>query len=837
MGQHGIAALALAASAGRPRAGAGIFLVLAVVVGGGAYTVTRYRRRRNGRDSGEPAPDGQQARPPAPAATGWIATAARAVVRYRVLVVAGWLVVIAVSSATLPSMSSEVNNDNSQFLSASAPSGQASALAEPLLGNQNTSSSITLVASRAGGPLTAADQAAIARELQQVNGVPNVISARESSVSHDGQAAQITIQARVNAQDVRSQETLVTALEATFPAARPATGLAFHLAGNIPTRVANQQSSTNSAGGIEKLSILLIIVLLIIVFRSPVAAVVTLLPAVAALLVTLRFVGGLGDHGLQISNVTQVLMIVLVLGAGTDYGLFLIFRVREGLRSGLDLQEAVIAALVQVGESITASAGTVILSLLTLLLAGFGIYHDLGIPLAIGIAVMLLAGLTLLPALLALLGGAVFWPSKVAAGQRTDGVWGRFAGRVIARPAITLAAGITIFLALAAGALSYHASGFGGAMAAPAGSDAAAGNAALAAHFPRTSANPANLVFRYAEPVWNDPQAVTTAESALRGSGQFATLSGPLSADGSTLTAAQYTSLHAQLGDPGALPVTKPADVHVPAAQYNAYRASGTYVSQDGRTIQFLASLSAGGQPSTAAMNATPAVRAVVATAQHRSGATASGLAGQAAALYDVNSAANGDLALIIPIAAVAIAILLGLVLRSLIAPLYLIVSVVLSYLAALGLSTVVSIDLAGQDGVTFLLPFLLFVFLLALGEDYNILVMTRIREEARTLPLREAVVKAIGATGTTVSSAGLILAGTFGVFAVVGGGGATGGQLRVIGLGLGVGILLDTFVVRTLLVPAAVVLIGRWNWWPSTLSRAGSGDHSQSAPRDTRVR
>jgi RND superfamily putative drug exporter len=118
-----------------------------------------------------------------------------------------------------------------------------------------------------------------------------------------------------------------------------------------------------------------------------------------------------------------------------------------------------------------------------------------------------------------------------------------------------------------------------------------------------------------------------------------------------------------------------------------------------------------------------------------------------------------------------------------------------------------------------FILPFLMFVFLLALGEDYNILVMTRIREEARHLPLREAVVRAIGLTGPAVTSAGLILAGTFGVFALAGGG-VMGGRLQSIGLGLAVGVRLDTFGVRTLLVPSAVVLLGRWTWWPSRLSR-----------------
>jgi len=159
-------------------------------------------------------------------------------------------------------------------------------------------------------------------------------------------------------------------------------------------------------------------------------------------------------------------------------------------------------------------------------------------------------------------------------------------------------------------------------------------------------------------------------------------------------------------------------------------------------------------------------------------------------------------------------------VLRSLVAPLYLIVSVAISYLAALGVSTIVFIDIGGSGGLTFILPFLMFIFLLALGEDYNILVMTRIREEAQRQPLREAVVHAVARTGPTVSSAGLVLAGSFGVLALAGGGGPSGGQIRDVAVGLAVGILMDTFLVRTLLVPSTVALLGRWNWWPARMGR-----------------
>ena len=193
-------------------------------------------------------------------------------------------------------------------------------------------------------------------------------------------------------------------------------------------------------------------------------------------------------------------------------------------------------------------------------------------------------------------------------------------------------------------------------------------------------------------------------------------------------------------------------------------------MSADGKTIQFETSLTAGDPSTTAALNAVPAVRAAAQSVVPTLHATDYGVTGEAPALYDISSISNSDLAHVIPIAIIVIGVLLALVMRSLVAPLYLIASVAMSYFAALGLAVLIFIEIGGSGGITFILPFLLFIFLLALGEDYNILVMTRIREEAHHLPLREAVSRAVGVTGTTVTSAGLVLAGTFAVFAVVGG-------------------------------------------------------------------
>jgi RND superfamily putative drug exporter len=749
------------------------------------------------------------------------AVLARVVVRFRWVVVAAWIVIVVVTSSAFPSLSSEVNNNNSQFLPASTPSSRAASLASPILGSINNNSRVMIVAARTNGRISGADLPSLVRVVAAVRKVPRVFAARVLAVSADRSAVTVLVQAHVNLADISRQKTLISRLEQVLVTARPPPGLELRLAGQVATNVANQVSSQRTGNQTQLFTFVFIILLLLVIFRSVLAPLITLLPAAVSLLVSMRLIGELGAHGLKISEITQLLLIILILGAGTDYGLFLVFRVREEIRRGLEPRMAVERALVRVGESITASAGTVILAVLTLLFASFGIYHDLGIPLAIGVAMILLAGLTLLPALLAIFGKAAFWPSHPKPGEDREGAWGKIAARLIQRPALTLIVGVVFFGALAAAALGYYSSGFGGAASAPKGTSAAAGNALVARKFPASSANPANIVLRYATPVWERPGELVLAQESLIRSGRFTALLGPLAPNGTALTGAAYARLHARLGNPLTLSPIEPVTAHgISPADYNAYRATAGFVGPGGRVIQFEASLRAGGQESTGALNATPQIRRIVAQAARASGATASGLAGEAAALYDVSETSNHDLINIIPIAILAIALLLAVVLRSVVAPIYLIISVALSYLAALGLSSIIFIDIAGDKGLTFILPFLMFIFLLALGEDYNILVMTRIREEARTLPLREAVVLAVARTGSTVTSAGVILAGTFGVLGIVAGSSASGSQVRAIGFGLAIGILLDTFVVRTVLVPATVTLLGRWNWWPAAMSR-----------------
>jgi RND superfamily putative drug exporter len=249
---------------------------------------------------------------------------------------------------------------------------------------------------------------------------------------------------------------------------------------------------------------------------------------------------------------------------------------------------------------------------------------------------------------------------------------------------------------------------------------------------------------------------------------------------------------------------------------FRAYRAMAQLVSADGRTVQFSAVPAAGAPGGQAAIDAIPTLRTVVATAVRTSGAETGGVLGQDAAASDIDQYSTSDLLVIVPVALIAIAVLLALLLRSIVAPIYLIGTVGLSYLAALGFATIVFVHLGHADGLIFIIPILLFIFAMALGEDYNILLMSRVREEAHNRPLGEALARAVGRTGGTITSAGVILAGTFTVLGVAG----NSEQARQLGFTIGFAVLLDTFFVRTLLVPSVAALLGRWNWWPSELSQ-----------------
>lgn len=288
------------------------------------------------------------------------------------------------------------------------------------------------------------------------------------------------------------------------------------------------------------------------VFRALLAPLLTLAPAVLVTRLAGPVIGEASKAGLPVSPLTQFLMLILTVDAGTDYGLSLVFRVREELRADRTPHDAVTRSLARVG-----------------------LYSSLGPPLAITLALILLADLTLLPALLAIVGRAAFWPSRTARGTGRLGWWGRTTGRIVAHPAATLAFGLVAFGALATAVLGYRPAGLPAAPAAPGGSDSAAGNTLLAAHFPAATSNPTTVVIRFREPAWDDPAPVATAQRRLAALPQFATLAGPFGA----LTPGQLTTLHAMLGGPAAIPAVPPPGNHILPATRAAYGAETQFIS------------------------------------------------------------------------------------------------------------------------------------------------------------------------------------------------------------------------------------------------------------------
>jgi len=697
------------------------------------------------------------------------AAIARFDIRFRWLIAALWLVGLVAAPRLLPGLTTVTHSANVQFLHGSSPSVRASQLAAPFQ-VVDPKQSATIVASRASGPLTTADAAAMSEVEQAVREVPGVASVKDGGTSPDGRAAQAVVTVPGSVSSNNSAETdVVHRIRAAMAHTGAPPGLDLHLAGPLAVEVDVRSSES---GGITRFTLLFVIVVLFVVYRAALAPLVTLIPAALAVIISGPLIAEImGRAGIAVPPSTQPLLIVLLLGAGTDYGLFLCFRFREELARGSETREALVTAVARVGQALTFSGLIVAAALLTMLLAPSAIFQGIGPSLAIGITVMLAAALTLMPALLAIFGRAVFWPSRPLPSAKRAVLWGWVAEHVVRRPVVMLVAGVVLFGALAAGLIGFRTTSELSSPP-PDGSDSAAGTSVLAAHFPPASPTD-QLLLRYSTPVTN-PVQLDAVQAQLARDPVFRTVSGPV-------------------------------------------------LSSDRRTVLYRAVLRAGPVSSTPAANAVPQAAVALAAAGRATGAQAYGVAGPDASLNDVLTSSNASLALVVPAILVLILILLGLMLRSLVAPWYLALTVGLSYLSSLGFAMIVFVDLGGQPGLVFILPLLMFVFSMALGEDYNVLVMSRIREEAHHAPsLSEALTRAIGITGTTVTAAGVILAGAFVVLGFAGG----SNQTEELGFSIAFSVLLDTFFVRTLLVPSIAMLLGRWNWWPSSLSRtAVAGD------------
>ncbi len=489
-------------------------------------------------------------------------------------------------------------------------------------------------------------------------------------------------------------------------------------------------------------SLLLVLVVLALVYRSPLAVVTPLLTIVAALAVALGLGGWAGVHlSLPFSSFTETFLFAAMLGAGTNYGLFLISRYREALGAGLAAPDALELALSRVAEATLCSGFTVVVSMALMLAASFGFIRALS-PVAIGVGVMLIAGLTLLPALMRVFGRALLWPVRPRAGSAqtaTRGIWRAVGNLVTGHPLLTGGAVAVVLLPLAAVGITTDIS-FDSIASFPATSETQMAEQALTTHYAGHNSSITLLTQGRA-----DPAAVKAAVARVSG-----------------------------------------------VVAVSAPRRRGEVTTW---TISMQ-----GTSESTQAVNEVTATENAARTAAPHATVLSSG---DAASTRDTEQVLDHDLLLVMVLIGATVLVLLAVLLRSLIQPIYLVLTTALSVAASIG---IVALIYRGINVPVFwTVPIFSLVFLVSLGQDFNILLVSRIKHELEEHPRREAIARAVGATGGVVSSCGLVMVVSFATIIHL-----QFYLIQQIGATVVIGLLLDTFVVRPVLVPALATLLWR---------------------------
>lgn len=768
-----------------------------------------------------------------------------------------WLLLAGLFTVIAPKLADVYNNSVTQ----SIPSNANSQVAQRLLLKEFPSSLGTpaIVVFYNPGGLTNADRARVkqASEWLTSNQKPSdvgavlsiftVSQAASQLNSQDGTTTTMIVTLNGSTSDVAFQTT-VKAIRDEIQHVTAGSPLQAHVTG--PAGVVDDAVLIFSSVDIKLLLVTvgLVLILLIVLYRSPILALLPLICVGWALQLVdaaLGFAGKAGFFG--VSQQATSIMTVLLFGAGTDYTIFIVSRFREELYRTEEKHEAMRNTMRAVGEAIVSSAGTVILALLTLTFAAIGLYSSLGPALAIAIFVMLLVGLTLIPALLVLFGRAAYWPfvpryrSEQARGRQPQalrGFWGYLATWTARHRIWAVGGSLLLLVILALGNIgSQPTFNFLTAFRDP--TDSSQGYAILQQHYAAGTLAPTTVLIQlegttpdtYKHLVQID--AITTAMQKVPG---VARVEGPTRPDGgaplldpatfqASLANVPLAVLQAIRNGGGAPPACQGANCPPTNPLLNdtigAYAASISYVSPDTSTFQLSVVLS--DDPySLAAINRIDTLRQAIDTALNSTGLggntpthAAAYIAGQTSLLADTYQYNQHDTLLIVPLVLLLVAIVLGLLLRSLIAPLYLLGAVTLNFFAAIGISSFFFQRIQGQDGFSYAIPLYTFIFLVALGADYTIFLMSRVREETSKQGLEKGVPYAVSRTGGVITSAGLILAGTFGVLTTL-----PLNILYQLGICVAVGILLDTFVVRGLLVPGLVLLLGKWNWWPGRVEQ-----------------
>lgn len=687
-------------------------------------------------------------------------------------------------------------NDNASFLPASAESTVAANEAAAFVTVQTIPGFVVF---HRDGPLTDEDRASIARAATAVSEVPGVDATgmTPTQYSADGTTAAqyVPLVAKADGTDVTGDELAATEQQVMDAAKAAATAeLEVLPAGPGGLLVAFIDAFQGLDSTLLVAAVLVVIAILLVVYRSPVLWFFPLLSAGLALGLSSMLIYFLAKADVvTLTGQSQGILMVLVLGAGTDYALLLISRYREELHGYENRFDAMIRAWRESAPAITASAVTVILGLLCLGFSELNSNKGLGPVAAIGIACTYLVMMTFLPVVLSLAGRWVFWPRiprvDHAADLATHGLWGRIADTVGRRdrPAWIGATALLVVL-FAVGIGSLNTSGLTSSENFTNTPDAVTGQQIYDEHFDPGTGAPAVIVTNA-----DQVDAVMAAAAATPGVS---------TAPGSVCLQIDYAKLAqlAKLGM-GAGAAAAPAGCPPPAL---------TVQTIDGRTV--VNAVLADQYDSPEALATIGRLRDAV----HAVPGADALVGGNSAATVDVQAASVHDRNLIIPIVLAVIFVVLAALLRALLAPIILIATVVLSFAATLGVcgfSFTHVFHFAGADPA---FPLFAFVFLVALGIDYNIFLMTRVREEAQRHGTRTGVLRGLAVTGGVITSAGIVLAATFAVLGVL-----PLVFLAEVGFAVAFGVLLDTIVVRSVLVPALSHDIGRAIWWPSALSRA----------------
>ncbi len=698
------------------------------------------------------------------------------------LLIIAWLSLAAIGGPYFGRVSEVSSNDQTTYL----PESADATLVQGLLGEfSGANAAPAIIVYESAEPLSEAARAQMAEALSGLTAIEGVAPEISPPIpSADGFAAQAFTLVDAGPEAAATVGMMRASLQASVPE-----GVSVYVTGPAGFISDLTGGFTGIDGLLLVVTLVAVFIILVFVYRSLLLPIAVLATSMSALTVALLVVWWLAKADiLLLSGQTQGILFILVIGAATDYSLLYVARYREALRVEQDKWAATRSALRGSFEPIVASGSTVIAGLLCLLLSDLKSNSTLGPVASIGIVFAMLSALTLLPALLYAFGRTAFWPRAprfepgvVAAedGLPTKGIWLTISRLIPRRPRLIWVLTTVVLAAGALGLTQLDATGVPQSDLILGTSEARDGQVALGKHFPGGSGSPVLVVTEQAN--------LLGATNLLLDQGTVASVS-VVTADSATGTAGM-TREGVRVGRPGSEP------------------AQPTVVRGD---VMLQATLTSAAD-SESAIEAVRSLRSEFATAF-----PGSLIGGVTATALDTNDASIRDRNLIIPIVLVVIVLILMMLLRSVLAPILLVATTVLSFGTALGVAALVFNNLLSFPGADPAVPLYSFVFLVALGIDYNIFLMTRVREETLKHGTRKGILRGLAITGGVITSAGVVLAATFaalGVIPIL--------FLAQIAFIVAFGVLLDTFVVRTLLVPALAYDIGPRIWWPSKLARA----------------